>query len=525
MIAADSDDDHILSSLHSGGALPIRTSPRTVKRALLLVGVFAALHALIAEVGGRFAMAGSYILIFAACVGALISCVRAARAHQSPTRGKWAALSVGVFLWTTGLAISGVEDLWRINEEVVTAFGGFIYFLFGAPILLAICATANDRRIPAVIWIDAAMATAIGVLSYLEIFSVLPALGNAPSLTVSHIALSYDAENLMLAALATVRLLAVADAQDREFYAKLVLYLWLNAGAAAFNNHLVVIAWQATVGQPWDFIIDLPFLILALAALEPPHLRPASPGYMKPSTVRLIQAGISISLPLTLLVLGILVTTRSPGIGVLSVVGSLGAYGLRNMLLQADLLGSEEKLKESSKVLEDAALVDALTGVGNRRAFDEALQRQWQATQRNGRAFALLLIDIDYFKSINDTYGHQSGDECLVAIAGALKRVLPRAGDLLARYGGEEFACILAETNQRGALTVAERMRQAVYALQIKHPGSDFGVLTVSVGATAGSDASNLDARAMLRLADQALYQAKRKGRNRIEESDVPLHP
>lgn len=118
---------------------------------------------------------------------------------------------------------------------------------------------------------------------------------------------------------------------------------------------------------------------------------------------------------------------------------------------------------------------------------------------------------------MNDTHGHQRGDECLIAVASALEGALSRASDFVARYGGEEFACILPATDGKGALEVGEKLREAIEALQIEHMQSDHRVLTVSLGATACRGLARAALPTLVRTADKALYEAKRKGRNRVE--------
>jgi diguanylate cyclase (GGDEF)-like protein len=165
---------------------------------------------------------------------------------------------------------------------------------------------------------------------------------------------------------------------------------------------------------------------------------------------------------------------------------------------------------------------DGLTGVANRRFFDQELAREWNRAQRAGASLAVLMIDIDHFKLYNDRYGHQQGDECLRAVARALAAQVGRPGDLLARYGGEEFAAVLPHTNVEGALKVAETMCQAVRGLAITHRASlvDDHV-TISLGLAAVVPAQELSRMALLKAADQALYQAKHQGRNRATAGDV----
>jgi diguanylate cyclase (GGDEF)-like protein len=129
---------------------------------------------------------------------------------------------------------------------------------------------------------------------------------------------------------------------------------------------------------------------------------------------------------------------------------------------------------------------------------------------------SLLICDIDFFKDFNDSLGHQRGDECLQAVARVLRGVIRRSGDFCARYGGEEFVVILPSTGLRSALAIGEIIRQAVTGLQVVHPGSPFGVVTISIGV-AVDDSGSLDDQALIRRADQALYRAKAEGRNRVQ--------
>lgn len=165
------------------------------------------------------------------------------------------------------------------------------------------------------------------------------------------------------------------------------------------------------------------------------------------------------------------------------------------------------------------SLTDALTGLANRRAFDETLAREWQCTSREGSQMSLLLLDIDHFKRFNDLYGHQAGDDCLRMVAMAIKQAVERPTDLVARYGGEEIAVILPDTGAIIAEVMAERIRGAVEALAVHHEGNvnESRTVTASVGvATAFSriGGSMKMPEGLLLSADNALYKAKYKGRN-----------
>jgi diguanylate cyclase (GGDEF)-like protein len=175
-------------------------------------------------------------------------------------------------------------------------------------------------------------------------------------------------------------------------------------------------------------------------------------------------------------------------------------------------------LKRKTELLEQLASVDGLTGIPNRRRFDETLQREWRRAARHQSSLALLMIDVDHFKAFNDHYGHGAGDRCLQKVAGALMASLFRPGDFLARYGGEEFAILLPECAVEGARTVAERSSAKVEALGIPHAADSSGAghVTVSVGCAALVPHSNKDPSALLDAADRWMYLAKQEGRNRI---------
>ncbi|HEX5048125.1 MAG TPA: diguanylate cyclase [Gammaproteobacteria bacterium] len=168
---------------------------------------------------------------------------------------------------------------------------------------------------------------------------------------------------------------------------------------------------------------------------------------------------------------------------------------------------------------------DTLTGLKNRRVFDEHLDRLWEQAVDDGRAMALLMIDIDHFKAYNDRYGHQAGDHTLRRVAQALQPFVSRPLDVLARYGGEEFAVIFYDIDIDQARDVAERMRGAVGELAIEHHGSSgIGMVTISVGVAAVEPSPGRRSRGALQLADQALYEAKVRGRNRVELLDDVAH-
>jgi len=184
---------------------------------------------------------------------------------------------------------------------------------------------------------------------------------------------------------------------------------------------------------------------------------------------------------------------------------------------ELELLEVTRQMEAANETLYNLTLRDGLTGVGNRRHFDDVLTHELSRSKREKNPLSLLMIDIDFFKLYNDTYGHLQGDDCLCMVALTAQNTLKRPGDCLTRYGGEEFSIILPNTNSVGAYEIAEQIRVAIENLQIPHVASKCkDTVTISIGVSSfkpGEDASPTD---LIKQADQALYQAKETGRNRV---------
>tara|TARA_B100000315_G_scaffold259363_1_gene315109 strand:- start:3247 stop:4158 length:912 start_codon:yes stop_codon:yes gene_type:complete len=174
--------------------------------------------------------------------------------------------------------------------------------------------------------------------------------------------------------------------------------------------------------------------------------------------------------------------------------------------------------KRQRDELENLSSIDALTGIANRRRLDEYLETEWRRAARNKYSVSLMMIDIDHFKSFNDTYGHQAGDDCLRDVASAIAASPQRPSDLVARYGGEEFCVVLPDTPEESGREIAERVRASVEDLAIKHTGSpEFNVVTVSVGVASAEPANeDFGFYGLIKIADEHLYHAKNSGRNQV---------
>lgn len=176
-----------------------------------------------------------------------------------------------------------------------------------------------------------------------------------------------------------------------------------------------------------------------------------------------------------------------------------------------------QELEEVNKELQEKNTLDELTGLYNRRFYDQKILAEYRRSRRNLTPLSLVVIDIDHFKAVNDNYGHLAGDECLIKVSACIKKCLRRSADIGCRYGGEEFCLILPETESSGALTLAEELRESIAACQISYNGIDIK-LTISCGISTYQQQKNIQPEHLFLTADQALYQAKNNGRNQVQQ-------
>jgi two-component system, chemotaxis family, response regulator WspR len=175
----------------------------------------------------------------------------------------------------------------------------------------------------------------------------------------------------------------------------------------------------------------------------------------------------------------------------------------------------QQELQKSNSELQKLTCQDGLTGIANRRRFDDFIRKECLRSSREGTTIALILIDIDYFKLYNDNYGHLKGDECLQSVASTLQKAVQRPADLVARYGGEEFAVVLPSTGATGAVKIADSLRHAVEALELPHSYSPLtNIITISMGIACKVATEKSSPGDLIEMADEALYEAKNAGRN-----------
>lgn len=193
----------------------------------------------------------------------------------------------------------------------------------------------------------------------------------------------------------------------------------------------------------------------------------------------------------------------------------------RRKVREKELIETLKQLSEANRVLTHLSAQDGLTGLANRRHFDEHFLAEWRRAMRDRQPISLIMADIDHFKLYNDHYGHQGGDDCLKRVAAVFGQVARRPADIAARYGGEEFVLVLPETPLEGAIRIAEEAASSVRALQLPHDKSPVApYVTLSLGVACVVPNREKEMKELIELADRALYTAKRQGRNRVKAAE-----
>lgn len=306
---------------------------------------------------------------------------------------------------------------------------------------------------------------------------------------------------------------------------------WLTARAFVESPTSDDIAWQVVLRQPLDValapVIDLrdtlqlvavPVAVVCMVMAYLLAVRFSRPVETLVETARRIAAGDeSADFPKRSTILEL----RRLGAALQTMTATLlqrrGELEASNQQLELKVEKRTAELQEANRKLEALSSTDALTGLANRRRFDEVLAQEWARAQRGGTPLAVLLIDLDHFKQYNDHLGHPAGDGCLRGMGSLLQQQVRRAGELAARYGGEEFVVVLSDATLDHALTLAESIRAALQSEAWSHPTAPSGQVSASIGVASCVPSSDLTPAGLLEAADQALYRAKAAGRNRVE--------
>jgi len=497
-----------------------RTVSRKIAYAILLL--FVALHAAAIFLSAQSPSVSAVFVTFFS-LAAAAACYHRSKLTFGPVTRKWDFLASALCLWSIGNVTYALRLFFPALARIHVLGPEFYFLVYGIPVLLAISTSNEESGSVLFVIIDSFQAIFAVILVYLDI-SIRPS-GVAPNITSL-----YTAGAWILAAATLLRLLAKPRGEEKTLYRILFLYLSVFA--------VLAITWRGQslfhalpIGQYRDLLADATFLLLTGGCLLAPDQPYRQDNAIETNTFALVlNNGSPILFTLAVLCLGALIARVHFGFGIAAISLSLVLYCFRAALLQSaylraqhELTRSQYALREANSRLKQLSLHDALTGLPNRRLFDQTLESEWSRAQRNRRTLAVLIADIDCFKSLNDLYGHPAGDDCLARVAAAMNGALRRAGEVLARYGGEEFVAIIPDTDAAGAARIAEAMRQAVFALQIVNEDSLVEpFVTASFGVAAVEPGDQLSPASLVAAADGALYRAKRNGRNRIEVASLP---
>jgi diguanylate cyclase (GGDEF)-like protein len=463
-------------------------------------------------------LAGSDLLLLLCAALASAACFwRAWQLKNLRVGLQWYLAATGMALWAGGQALYTYIDIHQLPQTVALN-SDLLFFLYGVPFLLAICSVVDQPSLRSLLITDLVQALVVAWLVQSELF---PASHGVTAISTAHVYSAYNIENLLLAGAAGLRLFTGARGAKLQFYRVTFAFMALYALIALPMNYLNEFHSLPT-GTVLDLFWDLPFLLLAGLAAWLPVVEEEPSQLPTRRSQRIILHSMPVLITAVVLVMGTILVRYDYLAGLLAVLIGLGSYSLRNSLLEMRYLETQRKLTQSEGALQMAmerfqelSYIDPLTKVANRRQFEEALAIEWNRTMRRGAPLSLLMMDLDHFKLLNDTYGHLRGDDCLMIAAQTLSSRLKRAGEMLARYGGEEFAAILPDLPAAQAAHLAENLRVAIASLGIENRESPNGAcLTISIGVATCYPSAQETAEALLAEADQSLYAAKQAGRN-----------
>ncbi len=459
----------------------------------------------------------AYILMVVAPLLAALALAVRGRRERSASRMGWYAFAASLAIWSLG----AFGNLWqelilgRVNEMYRASMLAFN--LAGVPIAFILAGDWRLRIRPVAEIADAITASALGFGFFLYTWSMLTARGEPDEIGVTYLVWLLDTQNLFLALGALIRWYACDSPEERQLFRCLFIFQALYLALIFYNNHFV--AGDANFGPEQSALINVTFAMVAGVTLM--RVDAVSPWRPDARITRAVRSASPMLLAGALLLVSLFLIRINYPLGTAGILIAIGGYTLRTAMNQVVHIERGDILQRERSELQMIAWSDALTGLANRYFLDQTLNRIAEPGQPLGKQLAVLMVDIDHFKMLNDRYGHREGDNCLRSVAHVLQKSLVRPDDLIARYGGEEFIALIHDVDEAGARVVAERLRTAVEALAIENLGAPLGVVTVSVGAASAQKGFRHGARALVDSADRALYDAKHAGRNQIRSITI----
>ena len=454
----------------------------------------------------------SYAAVLAMLMLTVAQCWRRLRFSVPHNRPLWSLLLLALVAQFGAFGLLFTDSLSNPLGTLV-AFDPTFYFCLSS-LLLTIAAAYNPvatlYRWAGVV--DAVLACAIAALFYFTLHQVL----NAPSPTpppATFVMWMFDAMGLFVAVFATLRLVSTKRSDERRFFFVLSVFAWLELIVPGIHNRFIL---HSESYLP-ELLLGLPFVVLGflLGRRRKVWLR----SYRPSRRIRHLAESVSpFVMSLALCCLAFAQLSKNPVLATSTLILAILSYAVRNAIVLGQHLAFEDDLRKLKRGLQQAVVRDDLTALPNRRGFYRLMRREWEGALKTGRALSVAMIDIDSFKAFNDTYGHLAGDDCLVAVAHALHREASRQPDVMvARYGGEEFVALMVGYAPAASEDILERLRQRVEAMQIRHARSALDVVTISAGLASTATARYTDSDKLLNAADEALYVAKRSGKNRVQ--------
>ncbi len=427
------------------------------------------------------------------------------------------------FRWGVTIAALAFINLANDNDLALHVIGKypevpgasiFCDAIYAALLLLTCSTTFRGRKMRATNLVDTAMVIALTGLFFVRTFSLVSISGTENTNDILFIIQMFDILGVFLTLCAAVRLLGAEREPGRHFFFVLAAYLLTSTAFAAVRNRLTI----TSIAMDYDFMLLPQFIVLGLLCLRrlPRWLRNYQP---RSSLVDVAESMSPLFLGLGLLGVSLSIFRSHPILGAVGASVAVIGYGIRNVITQSDQMATERSLMLLQGELQSLTVTDPLTGIANRRGFDASLGRMWKRVETSDMPLSVLIIDIDYFKLFNDSYGHDLGDRCLIAVANCLRDILTPLGCSVARNGGEEFAALLPAATFQQAMVIAETVRQSISEIRISH-GNESLLITASIGLASSEKSHVSSAKALLLIADKALYDAKSAGRNRVVYRD-----
>jgi diguanylate cyclase (GGDEF)-like protein len=489
-----------------------------------MVAIFVA-HALLLLVAGRHALTVSRIFTVLLVFVAGLCVFWRARLLPWTERPTWLWAGTGVVLWAAAHAMEIFVGHSTGGSVLTVDASDFVYVCAILPLLMAFATTRETQSLRAVFVLNCAQITLALVLAWYMLYG----MSRSPQAAEVIMGRIYGAAGALLALMSLMRWFCWVTEEERQALRWISFFLWTYLPIEIGMDYLTQYR-GLSAGTMLDLTWSIPFGIAGWSALAMPiTTRPGQPRAM--NTIRLlVECACPLLLNAGIFVLAIVVIHQHFGLGITVLGCLLLVQGLQAAVVQLSylrgrklLLDRERELRTANVTLAQLALGDPLTGIANRRRFEMRFDAARRRALRRQYPLALLLVDVDYFKGVNDLHGHAYGDECLVTLARLLAGHARRPDDLVARIGGEEFILLLPDTDESGASTLALQIHQAVARLGMMNDASPFARrLTVSIGIGVWVPSAAFEQPALMKAADDALYEAKEKGRNQTRQ--ILLH-